>query len=76
MATDALKNELIENDSDFRQLHEQHQKLEEKLEGLYSRSLLSQEDEIELKRIKHEKLRLKDQMLFKMRQHESARATA
>lgn len=76
MATDALKKELIKNDNDFRQLHEQHQKLEDRLEALYSRSLLSQEDEIELKRIKHEKLKLKDQMRSKMRQHESARATA
>ncbi len=76
MATDALKDELIHNDDQFRQLYEEHQELERKLEGLYSRSLLSEEDELEVKRIKHEKLRLKDQMLFKMRAHEDARVSA
>ena len=76
MATDALKEELISNDDQFRQLHEEHQKLEQKLEGMYSRSLLSEEDELEIKRIKHEKLRLKDQMLSKMRAYEEARVSA
>ena len=76
MATDALKDELISTDDQFRQLHEEHQQLEQKLEGLYSKSLLSEEDELEVKRIKHEKLRLKDQMLYKMRAHEEARVSA
>ena len=77
MASDALKEELIKSDDRFRQLHEEHQKLEQRLEGLYSKSLLSQDDELELKRIKHQKLRLKDEMLNKMRAYEeSARATA
>ena len=76
MATDALKDELIKNDDQFRQLHEQHQTLEGKLEDLYSRSLLSEEDELEVKRIKHEKLRLKDEMLSLMREHDAARVSA
>jgi uncharacterized protein YdcH (DUF465 family) len=76
MVTDALKDELIKNDDQFRQLHEQHQRLEGKLTGLYSRSLLSEEDELEVKRIKLEKLRLKDEMLSLMREHEGARISA
>lgn len=57
-----LKAELIATDEDFRNLHEQHQELERELEALAQKALLSEEVEVEEKRIKREKLRLKDHM--------------
>jgi len=57
-----LKQELLEGDEHFRALHAEHQEYELKLEALNQKSLLSPEDEMEEKRIKLHKLRLKDEM--------------
>jgi uncharacterized protein YdcH (DUF465 family) len=73
---DALVRELLETDAEFRRLHDEHQQCESRLEELRSKSLLSQEDEIEEKRIKVHKLALKDRMEFMVRDHEDIRATA
>lgn len=73
---DALVQELLETDDDFRRLHEEHQQCERRLEELNAKSLLSEEDEIEEKRIKVHKLALKDRMEQLVRSHEGARATA
>jgi uncharacterized protein YdcH (DUF465 family) len=73
---EALKDELIRTNEEFRQLHDEHQQLERKLESLYLKTLLSEEDEVEVKRIKREKLRLKDRMMDLLRAHEDARVTA
>lgn len=75
-SSDALKEEMIQSDDDFRRLHEEHQELERRLESLYDKSLLSEEDERELKRIKHEKLRLKDQMMTMMQTEQEAPESA
>jgi uncharacterized protein YdcH (DUF465 family) len=69
-----LKAELIESDEDFRELYEKHQGLEHALETLAQKALLSEEDEFEEKRIKREKLRLKDQMEIILRDRASALA--
>lgn len=66
---DALKQELIDSDEEFRRLHEEHQNYERRLEELYQRSLPSEEDELEEKRIKRQKLRLKDRMEIILRSH-------
>ena len=73
---DALVRELLETDAEFRRLHDEHQQCEGRLEELRIKSLLSQEDEIEEKRIKVHKLALKDRMEFMVREHEDIRATA
>jgi uncharacterized protein YdcH (DUF465 family) len=73
---DALVRELLESDSDFRRLHEEHQECERRLEELSSKSLLSQEDEVEEKKIKVHKLALKDRMEQIVRSQDEARATA
>ena len=57
-----LKQELLETNKDFRRLYEEHQHYEQRLEGIYQKALMSQEDEAEQKRIKLHKLNLKDQM--------------
>ena len=59
---ESLKLELLAADDEFRSLHEHHQDLERRLETLNERELLSESDELEEKRIKREKLFLKDRM--------------
>jgi uncharacterized protein YdcH (DUF465 family) len=73
---DALRDELLRTDDRFRALHEEHQQLERQLETLNQKSLHSQDDEIETKRIKREKLRLKDEMEELLRAHEESQVTA
>ena len=73
---DALREELLRTDSHFAELHAEHQQLERLLEALNTKSLHSQDDEIEIKRIKREKLRLKDEMEQILRAREEAPVTA
>ena len=58
----ALKEEMLETDEEFRRLHDEHQSCERRLDEIYQKSFLSQEDEFEQKRLKRHKLTLKDQM--------------
>ena len=64
-----LREELISTDDEYRRLHHEHQEYERRLDELNHRSLLSQEDEIEEKRIKLHKLALKDRMEAIVRSH-------
>jgi uncharacterized protein YdcH (DUF465 family) len=71
-----LKEELLKTDDEYRRLYEEHQEYERRLELLNQRSLLSQEDEIEAKRIKLHKLTLKDRMQEILRSHSEERVSA
>lgn len=66
---DPLKKELFETDNEFRALFEKHQEFERRLEVLATQSLLSEEDELEEKQIKRQKLYLKDRMEQMLREH-------
>ncbi len=57
-----LREELVASDEEYRRLYQEHQDYERRLDELNHRSLLSQDDEIEEKRIKLHKLALKDRM--------------
>lgn len=59
---DPLRQELLSHDEEYRQLYEEHQGFEQRLEQLNEKSMPSQEDEIEAKNIKRHKLFLKDRM--------------
>lgn len=59
---DALKEDLLESNDEFRRLHDEHQTCERRLDEINQKSFLSQEDEFEQKRLKRHKLTLKDQM--------------
>ncbi len=77
MSRATLKEELIETDSDFRGLFDQHQSYEKQLQALQENVWPSQDDEVEIKTIKLRKLELKDRMEAFMVEHErSAVATA
>lgn len=73
---ESLKQELLAANEEFRSLHEHHQDLERRLEMLRERELLSESDEFEEKRIKREKLFLKDQMEAILRDHKGTGVTA
>jgi uncharacterized protein len=73
---DELKEELIQTDEEFRRLYEEHQEYERRLQDIQQKSLLSQDDEGEEKRIKLHKLVLKDQMEAILRTHRESRVSA
>jgi len=70
------KEEMIEADEGFRRLHDEHQEYEKRLEALNHKSLRSPEDDIEEKRIKLHKLRLKDEMEVLLHASTAVEATA
>lgn len=53
---------LTDVDSEFRRLQEQHRGHEERLQVLATKARLSEDEELEEKRLKKEKLLLKDRM--------------
>jgi uncharacterized protein YdcH (DUF465 family) len=73
---DDLKAELIATDDEFRRLYEEHQQYDHRLQELNQKSLLSQEDEAEEKKIKLHKLTLKDHMEQILRSHRESRVSA
>ena len=60
---------LSEVDAEYRRLHDAHQDHEHRLQALAGKSQLSQDEEIEEKRLKKEKLALKDPMEAIARNH-------
>ncbi|HEV2846148.1 MAG TPA: DUF465 domain-containing protein [Thermoanaerobaculia bacterium] len=72
---DDLKAELINTDEEFRRLYEEHQDYERRLQSLNQKQLLSQDEEVEEKKIKLHKLVLKDHMEQILRQHRETRVT-
>lgn len=75
MSEDALKDELIASDDEFRRLYQEHQESERRLEALDTHSL-APENEIEIKRIKLHKLALKDRMYAILRERSAERVSA
>jgi uncharacterized protein YdcH (DUF465 family) len=73
---DELKAELIQTDEQFRRLYEEHRDYERRLAELNQKTLLSQDDEFEEKKIKLHKLTLKDRMEEILRAHREARVSA
>jgi uncharacterized protein YdcH (DUF465 family) len=73
---DVLKEELVRTDDEFRRLHEEHQEYEGRLQELSHKTLLSEDDEAEEKKIKLHKLVLKDKMEEILRHHRESRVTA
>lgn len=72
MQHDPVTESLLETDDQFRRLHLEHQEYKRRLKTLRQKALLSQDDEIEMKRIKLHKLTLKDQMEAIRRHHRDA----
>ncbi|HKF44136.1 MAG TPA: DUF465 domain-containing protein [Thermoanaerobaculia bacterium] len=60
---------LTEIDPEYRRLHTEHRDHESRLETLAGKSRLSEEEELEEKRLKKEKLMIKDRMEAIARNH-------
>lgn len=69
---DDLKQELLRSNDDFRRLYSEHQACESRLAQLAQLSLPSPEDEVEEKRLKVQKLSLKDRMEEILREHRAS----
>ena len=63
------REELAVDDAEFRRLHEEHRPHEERLHPLAVKTSLSEDEELEEKRLKKEKLLLKDRMEAIARHH-------
>ena len=59
---DEVKEELIQTDSEFRRLYQEHQGYEQRVDQLVRTHATSLDEETELKDLKIRKLRLKDRM--------------
>ena len=59
---DAMKQQLLESNDEFRQLATQHHDLDERIHSLATRPYLSEPEQIEEVTLKKRKLQLKDQM--------------
>jgi uncharacterized protein YdcH (DUF465 family) len=57
-----LREQLLRENAEFRQLAAEHQSYDAKLEEFSSKHFLSEEEEVEEKLLKKKKLMLKDQM--------------
>ena len=73
---DDLKSELLKSDDRYRRLYEEHQEYERRLHDINQKNMLSQDDEVEEKKIKLHKLVLKDQMEQILRTHRETRVSA
>ena len=69
MPTDfeAIKQQLLESNDEFRQLATQHHDLDERIHNLATRPYLSEPEQIEEVTLKKRKLHLKDQMEHMLR---------
>ncbi|MGH9367645.1 MAG: hypothetical protein ACRD3M_08225 [Thermoanaerobaculia bacterium] len=63
--------DLTEMDAEYRRLLEAHRSHEQRLQALAGKSRLSEDEELEEKRLKKEKLLLKDRMEAIARNHRS-----
>ncbi len=65
-----VKEYLIQNDQEFRQLVQRHQSYESKLEEFKKRSFLNEQDRFEQTIIKKKKLAVKDQMQLRIHDYQ------
>ena len=68
-SSDPLRESLLEQDESFRQLSDQHQELDDRINELSRQLYRTKTEELEEATLKKRKLRLKDQMETMIRQH-------
>jgi uncharacterized protein YdcH (DUF465 family) len=67
-----LRELMLRESEEFKNLHKQHQKFEKELEKFKSKSFLTEDEKIKERELKKKKLALKDKMLFLMKQYKSS----
>ncbi len=70
-----VKDYLIKNDHEFRELVEQHRSYEQQLEELVGKPYLNAQDRVEENVIKKKKLALKDQMQHRINCYHDQQST-
>jgi uncharacterized protein YdcH (DUF465 family) len=70
-----MKRQLLESNSEFRQLATQHHDLDERIHNLATRQYLSEPEQLEEVTLKKRKLQLKDQMESMMRHYRASEPT-
>jgi len=74
-STDSLKEELVRQDAEFRELAKEHGKYEERLSELSALTYPSDEEQLEEVTLKKKKLAIKDQMYSMMLQYQRSHAS-
>ena len=74
--TDSLKEELMVNDPEFRELAREHGRYEERLSELSALSYPNDEEQLEEVTLKKKKLAVKDQMQAIMLRHQTGGDTS
>jgi uncharacterized protein YdcH (DUF465 family) len=74
--TDRVKEELMRQDAEFRELAKEHGKYEARLSELSSLTYPSDEEQLEEITLKKKKLAVKDQMHSKMLQYQRSQASS
>ncbi|MBZ5589893.1 MAG: DUF465 domain-containing protein [Acidobacteriia bacterium] len=69
ISTQQLREQMAEQDPEYRRLLDEHTKRAKRLDELTRKGWLTNEEEQEEKRLKKEKLQLKDQMEARLRSH-------
>lgn len=64
-----IKERLLKENEEFRNAFDQHQKLGKKLSKFQAKSYLTEEDKLEEKQLKKNKLLLKDKMYYMMTEY-------
>lgn len=64
-----LREQLAQQNPEFRELLDEHQSRERRLAELSAKGWLTSDEELEEKRLKKEKLRIKDRMEAHLRAH-------
>ncbi len=74
--TEEIKNDLAGSNEEFKKLLSDHREHERRLAELATKTYLSSDEEIEEKKLKKEKLNLKDRMEQIAREHRARVGTA
>lgn len=67
MSEEEIIEKLLEDDEEFQKIFAEHRELDDVVASLEEKEALSEEDEVEIKRLKKIKLSLKDRMEAKIR---------
>ena len=65
----ALRQELLETDEEFRRLYEEHRRFDRRLQELLGKAAATDDEELLVKGLKVQKLHLKDRMEAILRTH-------
>lgn len=73
MDENQLKELLLSESSEFKKIYQEHQSCKKKLELFKSKSFLTEEEKLEEKELKKQKLSLKDKMYRLMAEYRKSR---